>query len=392
MERWCKKNFSGDDYRTVYGGEKPKLLLTQLTSPIVRVKIRFSGFKEPKMASSLIAFVPLPGTATKVPPTTSSSTTKKKRPETKAVVIEKPPLEEVPLKYIDLPPKSRRKRIVELMAKHAQGLEAKQTEREESRRKSMEKNHQIQQKVVDDDDLVQLNTTTSWKWMDKTGYLANLSKDDIRELLVPQAEPNEEYIPLEESRSQNKSKRDLQDSFSNRLQALLVDVSCDEDDDTETGNEDDLFFASTRDSANWDSAGGALVDISALTLEERALLHLRSSGLVDDSFPVHTLVEEVDDEDNDVDENSVSGSYEFDDLIGRMKADLLDIDRLNNSRIKFVKHTANAHLTILQQMKHEEESNSQLIAKCNNLMKKQKENKRSARQKVQKKDEGWVPW
>mmetsp|Transcript_16241 Transcript_16241/g.23891 ORF Transcript_16241/g.23891 Transcript_16241/m.23891 type:complete len:746 (+) Transcript_16241:147-2384(+) len=390
MERWSKKNFSGDDYRAVYGGERPKPLLAQLTSPIVRVKIRCSGFKEPKMASALIAHVPLPGIPPKVQTTTSSSTTKKKRPETKTMPIEKPPVEEAPLKYIELPPKSRRKRIVELMSKHAHGLEAKQTEREESRRKRMEKNHQMQQKVVDDDDLVQLNTTTLWKWMEKSRYLANVSKDDTRDLLVLQAEPSEEYTTIEASRNQRKSKRDFPDSFLNRLQALLVDVDeegddSDDDNSEKTDSEDEFALMSTWDSANGTSTNGALLDLSALTIEERALLHLRSSGLVDDSFPVHTLVGEVDEDDNDADENTVSGSYEFEDLIGRMKADLLDIDRLNNSRIKFVKHSANSHFTILQQMKHEEEINSQLIAKCNNLMKKQKENKRSARQKVQKK-------
>mmetsp|Transcript_8578 Transcript_8578/g.13228 ORF Transcript_8578/g.13228 Transcript_8578/m.13228 type:complete len:746 (+) Transcript_8578:157-2394(+) len=395
MERWCKKNFSGDDYRTVYGGEKPKPLIAQLTSPIVRVKIRCSGFKEPKIP--LIAHVPLPGAAVKAPATTSSAMTKKKRPEPKSVIVEKAPIkDEVPLKYIDLPPKSRRKRIVDIMTKHAQVLEGKQVEREESRRKSMEKNSQMQQKVVDDDDLVQLNTTALWKWIGKTGRLADVSKDDVRDLLALEPEPSEDYTSFEESRRQNKPKRHLADSFSNRLQALLIDVNSDDDgnfngNDNETDDEDEPIFNSTWESTNGASSDVTLLDISALTIEERAFIHLRSSGLIDASFPLHAIVSEEDDEDEE-DESSFSESYEFEDLIRRMKADLVDIDSLNNSRMKFVKNSANAHVVISQYRKQEEETNSQLIAKCNNLMKKQKETKRSARQKVQKKDEDWVPW
>lgn len=416
MERWCKGNFSGDDYRAVYGGEKPKPVLAQLTSPIVRVRIRFNGFKETKLSAPLIAQIPIPGASAKPPPlqvstqalsipvsnvsttattptttTITTTTTKRKRVESStAASITADAVEEPVLHYVDLQPHARRQRILDLIAKHALLLETKHAEMDESRRKALEKQHQVLQKVVNDDDLLAVNTTTLWKWVDKACYLNDFTEHDIRDLLVYQPEVDDEHLLWEDTHTKKKLKP-VQESLYERLQSLLVEVDDDDDEDAEEEEDNDvdvdILWAATNGAKD---AGETLLDLGELTIEERAFLHLRAAGLVDESRPPPEAgVEHENGDDNDETEEDTS---EYEELLRRMKVDLLRVDRLNNSRTVFLESSARAHLESTKLMKRQDERNGQMITKYNTILKKQKENKRSARQKFPRKDEDWVPW
>jgi hypothetical protein len=391
MERWCKKNFSADDYRAVYGGEKPKPVLPQLSSPIIRVRINCSGFKEPKLSSRLIAHLPVPGGVAKSStiPTTIITTIKKKRVEPSVTTVEKAVVEEVHLEYKDLSPLGRRNRITELITKHAQMLETKQMELDESRRKIFDKQSQSIQKVVEDDEAMSLNTIALWKWVEKSGYMGEITEQDIKELLVYQPEFSEEHILWEETTATKSSVKPLRDSLYDRMQALLVDVDDNEDEDVEDDDDDDWNGLKAWHLKNGSSTDGAVMDISRLTVEQKAYLHLRAAGLLDEAFPLPNQYDDVKAEDEDEIEEDTT---DFEDLIRLMKMDLLKMDRLNNSRIAFLESSARAHLDVTKQMKRQDERQAQMVNRCNQILKKQKENKRTARQKAQKKDEDWVPW
>ena len=406
MERWCKGNFSGDDYRAVYGGEKPKPILAQLTSPIVRVRIRCAGLKDTKLSAPLMAFIPTAISVEKPTPSHPSitfsstnlpiaptmingTTTKKKRNEAATTAECLPDVEEPLHNYVDLQPNARRQRILDLIAKQATLIETKQADMDEARRKILEKQNQALQKVVDDDELLAVNTSVLWKWADKSHYLADFAEQDIRDLLVFQREMAAEHLPWEDTYT-NKKLQPVQESLYERLQSLLVDVDNDDDDvsdDLEEASEDEQFWAPTNE-ATYDEKD--LLDVRELTIEERAFVQLRAAGLVDESRPPP----DPDDEHDNGDDNAEfeEDASAFEELLQRMKEDLLRVDCLNNSRIAFLEFSAKAHLELSKLMKLQDDRNGQLIAKYNQLLKKQKESKRSARQKLPRKDEDWVPW
>lgn len=432
MERWCKHHFSDGDYRAVYGGEKPKPILAQLTSPFVRVRIKCASMKESKLSTLLMAQIPMPSTAKPIlphpsastivnnsnippltgsssmaPPISSSVTTKKKRVDTASSLLAvdnsnggaaAKVAEEPVIPYSELSPNARRELILDLIGKHALRLETKQADVDEIRRKALEKQNNGLQKVVDDDDLVAVNTMTLWKWVDKSCYLSDFSEQDIRDLLTYQPQIDDERVFWEET-FPKKTVHAVKESLCERLQSLLVDVNTDSEDDECEDEADDDDSDSLWDSLKGTTTemDGTLLDVSELTMEERAYVLLRAAGLMDESRPPpeNGSNDDNNDDANDDDANDNNleeGPSAFEDLILRMKKDLSHVDRRNNSRTAFLESSARAYLEVSRISKRQDERNSQMVARYNQLAKKQKETKRSARQKLPRKDEEWVPW
>jgi hypothetical protein len=294
---------------------------------------------------------------------------------------------------VDLAPNARRQRILELIAKHAQALENKQTEMDESRRKTLEKQCQALQKIVDDDDLLAVNTMTLWKWIDKSGHLNDYSEQDIRDLLVYQPEVDKQNMLWEETPPVTKPKP-AHDSLYDRLSSLLVDVGDDDDDDSSDDDDENSLDSMLEPTNGTKETDEALLDLSKLTMEQRTYLHLRAAGLVEESLrpPDQDAGREEDTVSNGEGDLRREDISEFDNVVWSMKSDLLRMDRLNNARTAFVEASAKADLELTKQAKRQDERHSQMITKYNQILKKQKENKKSARQKLPKKDEDWVPW
>jgi hypothetical protein len=431
MERWCKHHFSESDYRAVYGGEKPKPILAQLTSPFVRVRIKCASVKESKLSALLIAHIPMPSTAkplllqpsasnnvnnisnlpltgssSMAPPTLSSGAIKKKRADAASSLVAVDDnnggtaaaikmAEETVVPYSELSTNARRELILDLIGRHALRLETQQTDVDEVRRKAFEKQNNGLQKVVDDDDLLAVNTMTLWKWVDKSCYLSEFSEQDIRSLLTYQPDIDDERVFWEET-FPKKTVHPVNESLCERLQSLLVEVNTDsEDDDCEDendGDEVDSLWDSPNGTTDTD---GTLLDLRELTTEERAYILLRAAGLVDESRPPPENGDKIDNDDDVDDDNDNyldDGPSVFEDLILRMKKDLSRVDCRNNSRTAFLESSARAYLEVTRLAKRQDERNSQMMARYNQLAKKQKETKRSARQKLPRKDEEWVPW
>ena len=84
MEKWCKDNFSESDYNATYGSKDKKkkmppieLVLKTFKKPLIKVKIKFSGFKEPKLSGPLFAL--LPTSVVPPPPIETTSNNKEKK-------------------------------------------------------------------------------------------------------------------------------------------------------------------------------------------------------------------------------------------------------------------------------------------------------------------------
>jgi len=76
-----------------------------------------------------------------------------------------------------------------------------------------------------------------------------------------------------------------------------------------------------------------------------------------------------------------------------MQSELTNQRRINNSRLGFLETAARSHLESIKLSKKKEDENAVMVARYNQLLKKQKEVKKSARQtKPAKNDTDWVPW
>lgn len=459
MEQWCRDQFPPSDFQSVYGGpiapgSKKRgsqatavtltvgSILALLKTPFIKVKVRCAGFKAPKIIGPLIAQVRLPGAGPH--PSTKSDTSKTKlkrkvssldadRTSVSAVSAQEVVVDEVP--YIDMKPSQRRLVVTEAVAQRAQSLELLVKENQEKHRKASERQRAELQKVIDDDHHLTLNTLTMWKWLEKSAYFADYLASDASEILESIWEPeiNEAQMsprtlsvpPWEKAMliSERNHVRPV-DSIFLRLQSLLVDEgSADEggvgEDDSildswKIGKEGD---AQVEQSNALDSQT-AMIDLTGLTLEERACIHLRAAGLLEnirvDSAQPSLVEEDAFYLPNGVPDTREMSKGDFtnematkkqgiepveenldndiDTVIRSMQTDLVDLRRLNNFRIAFLESAVKSHLEFAKEAKRKEEENATIIAKYNQLLKRQKEAKRSGRHKPVKKDGDWVPW
>jgi hypothetical protein len=455
MERWCRHHFTPQDFQSAYGGpvatsgnnRSPPTTLTltvgsllaSLRSPFIKIKVKCSGFKSPKgRAGPLIAQVRPPGAG---PLSTKSDNSRPKvkrkassmdadRTSVSALSVQEAVIDE--LQYVDMKPSQRRFAVTEAVTIRAQSLELQVKETQEKRRKAIERQHADLQRVIDDDDHLTLNTVTMWKWMEKSAYFTDYLASDARDLLESIWEPeiNEAQMstrPPPEMASvptlkmatlvSERNDAEPSDSLFLRLQSLLVHVGFDDEGKDDEGDSfSDTWNFGTEHDALVDQSS-SILDLTKLTLEERACIHLKAAGLLDDirvDSTQPTLVEEdafsppsgvldameistadgarvqtteqVNGSDGKDSENDIETA------IRSMQTDLVHVNRLNNLRIAFLESAVKSHLESAKESKRREEENATILSKYTQLVKRQKEAKRSGRHKPVKKDGDWVPW
>jgi len=446
MERWCRDNFSPQDYQVAFGHSasakrgsqsssssvaaaiphRAGTMLSSLRSPIVKIKVRCSGFKPPTKGP-LVAHIRLPRGPP--PPSRSDSaartTLTKKRKHSSVTDIDRSSisgssLQEVVVKelsYIEMKPFQRRHHVADAVAQRAQSLELQMRESREKHRRYIERQRAEQQKVVDDDEIVSLNTMTMWKWLEKSPHFADYSEAELRRVLECIWEPeladtNLQTKPAEASILQPKEASKSPgarpgDSVFLRLQSLLVDEGSDEEDEEE--QDDAWMFGGSQpeDSEAVPFKDYPILDLSGFSLDERALIHLRAAGLIEDISSLAmqsprskgpSAVKKVPNggsgnaripmrvESGEADESDIDA------VVLSMQADLENQRRVNNSRLGFLETAARSHLESMKLLKKREDENASMIARYNQLLKKQKEAKKNARQKPSKNDSDWVPW
>ena len=229
MEYWCKDNFSPTDYQATYGPPAAatptsstgtpvstggriigvptniimkKSALTGLKTRLLKIKVKCSGFKEPK--TSLVAKLPPSISTLPAPPSSKTSKAKeasvKTRKESAASakpsataaapsaslspssqqtakekesrVVRRPPT------YAHARPEIRRQRLSDQILAWATHLETKHTQMTDFRSRQIGKRaHEVRKLVhVDNDDpelLPPLHTQLMWKALDTAGYLGS---------------------------------------------------------------------------------------------------------------------------------------------------------------------------------------------------------------------------
>jgi hypothetical protein len=435
MKNWCKDEFTDEDYRATYDPpvEKPKH--SKWKSPVVKVKISFNGYKEPKGTPPLIGVLPpmvvdaaavsrasiastaaavaeaklkvfesKKSTIPTVKTTAATAKTKKKKEmatgkttKAKTVVVATTlpasvPTSVVARTYTSSSPQARRQQIMEKVAKLALQLEnAQQTE-------------QIVGKLdpIPEED-PPLHTTRMWEFLQKAGFYKDPPSKRLG-LRSPEVNPRAVFLPVPTKIRGREAKEDKfsQHSLFDRLQSLLVEENIDgneNDDDEDSDSDDDSldfleddddddgfgFKTAEEDTDENDDRNVGLADLSGLSIEERTFIQLASAGLIRKSlFPMVELImssDEEDDENDGLEDDMVN-------VIGKMSSDLSAITAKNNARVSYLE-TATAGPNLLHKKQIEEEQ-AALIAKCQNLIKRNKEKAKKAKQK--KDDNLNLPW
>jgi hypothetical protein len=187
-----------------------------------------------------------------------------------------------------------------------------------------------------------------------------------------------------------------------RLQSLLVDEGSEDEDEyvDEEDNEDVSWMTSDSSASQSEpteevsSKDSNLIDLSGFSIEERALIHLRAAGLVDD---IQAVVEASNGANgangpSEQADSRESGESDMDAVLLAMQADLVNRHRINNSRLGLLETAGRSHLEEMKRLKKREDENASMVVRYNQLLKKQKEAKKNARQKPTKNDSDWVPW
>jgi hypothetical protein len=447
MERWCKDNFSEEDYASVYlpsskkrrgtDGSTELSILGSFTIRELKVKILCNGFKEPKISGPLIAtlpqlFSPEESTDKTTKPVAKSKKRKQhvtttatdiKSPEVASHVKPKQPSQ--PLSYVNMKPARRRKNVAEMLSRTARELENSYLNGLDVCRRAIDRQESDLQKNIEQDHLG-LHTAGMWKWLETSGYFSNVAEADIQQLLE---DGRSQEIPITTAFIDNHSDQkraalvlgegasgDTADnSVFDRLQSLLIEEDTGEIDDVD---EDDVVeevefeeIYTVRETA----------DMSRLTLDERSYIHLCSFGLADSlTVPVACPVigsAQIAASSNAIEVGSSLPTFKFDDatlpqngckknaapseeveegdlddVIDAMKTELVQLSEINNLRTAFLESAARSSRQSAEDQKRKNEREVSLITKCQQLLRKSKELKAKSGAMSKKDDSLALPW
>lgn len=182
--------------------------LSALHRPVVKVKVKCTGFKEPKMAGVLVAHLPVPYGAAVAPiaPLSAVSIDENAHSVTGADlatlrstgVLKQKQLpdgtisgrtsprgvtEEALVPYSDRTPSERRRQIVEAISSKAKLLEGELVAKDAAQSAKLDVQAKELDEIVQNDEFVMCNTRVMWSWFEKSSYLKEFTKDDIQEVL-----------------------------------------------------------------------------------------------------------------------------------------------------------------------------------------------------------------
>ena len=319
MEKWCKGNFSEADYNATYGSPEKKQkepvqesVLSTFKKPLIKVRVKCGGFKEPKLNGPLFAFLPVsvvpapPGEATS---SNKEKKTKKRKSATSEIsILPASPTSVAPLAekevviktYAELRPSKRRQLITDHIAHTAKELEAACISRTIARCQAIDRRHSDLKKMVEEDEVLVIHTAAMWEYIEKAGYFADFTEealnDTLRSVWAPDVTPAvSRNVPSGVHLAPGISRSEIESAGSgeapsvfDKLQSLLVEEHSDDeeeedeedDDDDDSGsllcdNIDEPIEASTLPTR---FSGPTFANLIGLTLHERAYLHLCSAG------------------------------------------------------------------------------------------------------------------
>lgn len=431
MQQWCKSHFSEADYASVYLPPKPKIkkkadasvmplpsVLRSLKASEIKVRLVCNGIKDPR-AVLVAVLPPLDGSE-------KQAKSKKKKKKLSAASLQsakslspvRPTIDAAAPKpavqYTNMRPNKRRKSVADLVARSARDLEATFLQRFDDQMQTIERQQEEMRKLVDEDKVQVIHTTGMWRWLERSGHFAPITESDIRwrldGIISPDVKKDGTQSPALLSRELDpKPVIRSEGTLFDRLQSLLIAEVDDDDGVPGVESDDDDDSALLYEEGASDSQ---LLDLSALTAEERCLMHVRSVGLLHDSSLLRTVVSDVaanpkNEKPLHNPEAVVNGevndgvaklpSDQQDDEIGGviqgMIADLSTLNDFNKRRASALESAARSYyLTESDPRRKGEEAI--LIARCLQVMKKAKEGKgkNNGKAKTAKSDEYALPW
>jgi hypothetical protein len=415
MENWCKNNFSEAEYSQTYGtpeGAKKQKetaaaesIFANLKTPVVKVKIKCSGFKEPKLSGPVFAFLPryIVGGPSAVPEQAKEKKVTKKRKsstmDTSSTATAKatpqaatPDKEDMWKTYSTLRPSKRRQVIADDVALTAKQLEASCISRTLSRCQAIERRHFELKKLVEEDEMAAIHTAAMWEYTNKAGYFSGFTGESLNDTLRSVWAPAVAFdLARDVTSSSLPSFSRMQDkdrgtkSFFDGLQSLLVEEDDGEEDDDEDSVFDEEFDEVYPPIDSTARSSIKLADLSGLSLDERAYAHLRSAGLLEDSQVQDSWLRNV--------SSSSDNKGELEGFIKRMSIDLLRLCSNNNARTSLLEGVATTFhaRSKAAALKAAEETSS--IAKCQQLLKRKNDSKlKLSKPKVASKEEYALPW
>jgi len=351
MEKWCKTNFSEGDYNQTYGSSEKKKkevpkesFLSTFKKPIIRIKLKCTGFKESKNVGPLLAV--LPATTTTVAAGVADSKKPKKRKSSSDSSLLGVPGPVTPAAekearvktYPELRPATRRMQIADCIAHTARELEAACISSVIARCQAIDRRHGELKKMIEEDDVLVIHTSAMWEYIEKAGYFEDFTEEALNDALrlcwapdVAKEPPMALQIVENYSRTEETAKASAKDhKVFDLLQSLLVDIESgdekeeghrggsvgdDGDDDESDNDESDDDEDSLSD--NFDEPieasslppkfmGPAFVGLVDLSVHERAFLHLRRAGFCENQAPPAVVIDDaastLDEASNEVEE------------------------------------------------------------------------------------------
>ena len=448
MERWCREHFNDEDFAAVYhDGKKkrkagaqpgaheetppPEPILSTFKVSQIRVKIKCTGFKEPKTA--LVATLPFDAKRA------AALKTAKKKTETEGspVVGGVPPVSQATaaaiaaaaaadLNYSTQTPAKRRKVVGGLIARVAQTLESRENQKIEKRRQIINVQERKRKDVAEDTSVAVIHTAGMWKHIQESGYFEDPVADaDLEERIemVRTIDMSTDRTEIVGSRTETThieknetEKVCLTDRLTDRLIGLLVE----EGEESENGAGDNCTVSS--DESHFDDTE-SLLDLSELTVDERAEIQLHMLGLVPNGGAV------VDDGAKDPDLNGVKLTNEIekdnfvhgtvsndlpqevpmnlatassasakqqgesiDAMVDAMKEDLQQRTGLINARATFAQKIARSNLETPEGATRRRQREASILARGAALLKRNKEAKSKAGKKAKQDDDLKLPW
>ena len=514
MDTWCKEHLSEIEYEEGFVDETPGTdrhskqgapqpgnvlpVLSSMTPMFVNIRVKCKGFRESASQTArlsggpLVAQLPIhpdvahgPGSAGTTPPS-------KRRRKSSSGIASMP--SHVSYEFLTIP--ERRRLVARAISTQAFELEDRQKEvmskRGAFRKESSDKIAQI----IKDDPVQICHTTTLWQIMKHSPYIFDITEEDVREGLAEVWQPElgsremhwgeipavrifRSHPSRKRKREEVGQKKESEDKLPptklfDRLQSLLVDVGSDDDEDNganpdpdinvnPNGREDSFvntasFFVSDPNrepplSTFAKRSGDTLLDLSKLTLDQRAYLQLRALGLADAPLlpSLLPIIEEevfvpvpkpisvnggankptsaaADEEKITVtlpdavssaasnsngapapsegtvgpsssgvksilSDNDADLCDDLDTIIRRMQDDLSGMHRSINMRAASLHASAEEQIYEQRRVKRREEECSSLVAKHAQLIKKKKEvQNKKVPPKSSKEHEDWLPW
>ncbi|KAL7557416.1 hypothetical protein ACA910_016630 [Epithemia clementina (nom. ined.)] len=438
MERWCRDNFSEDDFAEVYlppNAHKKNIIddpesllghsiLSSLSGSTCKVRVLCSGFKEPK--TGLRATIPAKPTAIiSGDPKKAIKPTKKRKSPPEEPNAATSSLTLPPASYAQLRPAKRRKAVADLITQAACTLEFDYAKRIERLRQSFASSEKRAREAAEDPHYLVAHTAGMWKWLEEMGFCEDTVDettlrdrlDDIRSLNGGEHRHAGGVInstkALVDDHFIERSHADPPTSFFDNLLSLLVNEDdCADNESYVTSSDDEEIHGIGEDHVHLRH----LAELSGLSLDERTHLQLRAVGLtytelqVDPESYVKTASidkkplghphlstngesEEFKSGFDPCESSAEAGGDTIETMIEVMKADLLETTKLNHQRGSYLEAMVRSTLDTPLERNCRKIFETDLNSRHAALVKRNKEAKaKTGKIKNTKNDDLALPW